>query len=285
MAWTQDIATALGRAYTGDNNFVAQGGALDALIAKDPELKQIALGLQQGTVSPDALQNFLVDREITNQKAAIPGYGSLAKPAYKQYTPYETPAPEFQAFDQTKFQESPDYQFRLSEGQKAIDRAGSARGGFYSGAALKEAARYGSNLAAGEYDASRNRYNDDQNTTYGRWVDDRNRYVDDFKTGYGQAADDSNTLFNRLSTLSGRGSTAVSNNVNNANNFANNAGSIYGQSANVNAAGTVANANNLAGSISSVSDILRNSFGQSSYGGNLPWQRPGNINPMTGRSY
>lgn len=53
--------------------------------------------------------------------------------------------------DMSVFFESPDYQFRLSETQKALDRAGSARGRFASGAALKEGSRYVSGLAAGEY--------------------------------------------------------------------------------------------------------------------------------------
>lgn len=48
---------------------------------------------------------------------------------------------------------SPGYQFRLSEGLKAIDRGAAARGQLGSGATIKAEQRYGEGLAASEYDA------------------------------------------------------------------------------------------------------------------------------------
>jgi len=284
MAWNQDIATQLGRAYGLGDNFVATGGALAAAMEKDPELKRLVVGMNQGTLSQADLQKSLVARQVQAKQAAIPDYGKLAQPAYKEFTPYDKPAPEFTPFGMEQFEASPDYNFRIDEGNKAMDRAGAARGNFYSGAALKDAARFGSNLAASEYDASRNRYNQDYNTDYGRYVDDRNFYNQDFNTGYNQATNNDDTLFNRFATLSGRGSSAAGSNASNATNFANTATGIYGQAANATAAGGVANANNLTGTISNVSDVLKNSFGQSSYG-NLPWKNQGNINQQTRRSY
>ena len=53
--------------------------------------------------------------------------------------------------DYSYFAMSPDYQFRLREGEKAMNRAQAARGNFLSGAGMKELARYGSNIAAGEF--------------------------------------------------------------------------------------------------------------------------------------
>jgi len=49
--------------------------------------------------------------------------------------------------DYSNFMASPDYQFRLSEGAKAIDRSGRP----LSGAAVKEGIGYASNLASGEF--------------------------------------------------------------------------------------------------------------------------------------
>jgi hypothetical protein len=49
------------------------------------------------------------------------------------------------------FFESPDYQFRLDEGKKAIERSASARGMLGSGAALKASNDYAQNVASGEY--------------------------------------------------------------------------------------------------------------------------------------
>lgn len=48
---------------------------------------------------------------------------------------------------------SPGYQFRLSEGLKAIDRGAAARGALTGGATIKAEQRYGEGLAASEYDA------------------------------------------------------------------------------------------------------------------------------------
>lgn len=49
------------------------------------------------------------------------------------------------------FYTSPDYQFRLSEGQKAIDRSAASRGMLLSGAQLKASDRFGQETASGEY--------------------------------------------------------------------------------------------------------------------------------------
>lgn len=50
-----------------------------------------------------------------------------------------------------KFQPSPDYQFRLSEGTKALDRSAASRGMLLSGAQTKGVQEFGGNLASGEY--------------------------------------------------------------------------------------------------------------------------------------
>jgi hypothetical protein len=51
----------------------------------------------------------------------------------------------------SKFQASPDYNFRLSEGTKALDRSAASRGMLLSGAQTKGVQQYGSDLASGEY--------------------------------------------------------------------------------------------------------------------------------------
>lgn len=55
------------------------------------------------------------------------------------------------------FFESPDYQFNLGEGQKAIDRSLAARGGALSGASVREGARYASGLASQQFGDYTNR--------------------------------------------------------------------------------------------------------------------------------
>lgn len=51
----------------------------------------------------------------------------------------------------TRFQASPDYNFRLQQGQKALDMSAASRGNLLSGKQVKASQEYGGNLASGEY--------------------------------------------------------------------------------------------------------------------------------------
>ncbi len=59
--------------------------------------------------------------------------------------------------DYSAFTESPGYQFRLAEGQKAIERSQAARGLLGSGQTLKAITEYGQNIASQEYGNYMNR--------------------------------------------------------------------------------------------------------------------------------
>jgi hypothetical protein len=61
-------------------------------------------------------------------------------------------------FGMSDFQADPGYAFRLSEGQKALDRSAAARGGLISGGALKAAQVYGQDMGSQEYNNAFNRY-------------------------------------------------------------------------------------------------------------------------------
>jgi len=67
-------------------------------------------------------------------------------------------ASNYQKFGMDQFQQDPGYAFRLSEGQKALDRSAAARGGLISGSALKAATRYGQDMGSQEYTNAFNRY-------------------------------------------------------------------------------------------------------------------------------
>lgn len=112
------------------------------------------------TVNYDGL-NKAVDEALASQ-GTPDGYGDLSK-----------------SFTMDDFQADPGYQFRQSEGQKAIDRKMAATGKTFSPEAAKALAEYNSNIASDEYATAYNRFNNDQNN-----------------------------LFNRLATLSGFGQTA-----------------------------------------------------------------------------
>lgn len=65
-------------------------------------------------------------------------------------------AQEF-AFDPSKLPEDPGYQFRLEEGQKALERSAAARGGVMGGGTLKALSRYAQGVAADEFQNAYNR--------------------------------------------------------------------------------------------------------------------------------
>lgn len=261
--WNEDVATALGQIFgLLQEGQKATGGFLNEKLKNAPpevqaEFNKLALGIQQGTLSQDMLMNQLIERESKKQ-STDPAYGSLAKAPYKTFTPYAEQAPEFKPFSMSDFVASPDYNFRLQEGQKALDRAGATRGNFYSGGALKEAAKFGSDLASGEYGNAYNRYNQDYATKAGQYTDAYNRYNTNFGVGYNQAASDSDRLYNRYAGLAGAGSGTANAAVNANSQNAAAGGNIYGQVANSQAAANIQNANN-------ISQLLANSFGTSAY--------------------
>lgn len=135
-------------------------------------------------------------------------------------------------FTMADFEADPGYQFRMDEGKKALESSAAARGGALSGGALKAIARYGQDVASGEYGAAYNRYNNDLTTR-----------------------------FNRLSSLAGTGQTATNSSIAagsalSDNLQAGNANLISGNNASANArasqyagtAGAIGNAVNNVGS-------------------------------------
>jgi hypothetical protein len=57
-----------------------------------------------------------------------------------------------------EFEKSPGYDFRLSEGTKALERGAAAKGGLLSGGASKALVRYGQDYATNDYDNFLARY-------------------------------------------------------------------------------------------------------------------------------
>jgi hypothetical protein len=66
-----------------------------------------------------------------------------------------------------QFQADPGYGFRLSEGQKALERSAAARGGLISGGALKAATRFGQDMGSQEYTNAFNRYQTEREARLG----------------------------------------------------------------------------------------------------------------------
>jgi hypothetical protein len=124
--------------------------------------------------------------------------------------------------------QDPGYAFRLSEGQKALDRSAAARGGLISGGALKAAQRFGQDLGSQEYQNAYNRA----------------------LTGYNADVAREATGYNRLAALAGIGQTATGQIGTAGQNMASNVGNLMTSGAAANAAGQVGGVNALTGGLS-----------------------------------
>ena len=67
-------------------------------------------------------------------------------------------ASKYEPFTMDKFRADPGYAFRLSEGQKALERSAAARGGLLSGGTGKALQRFGQEFGSQEYTNAFNRY-------------------------------------------------------------------------------------------------------------------------------
>jgi len=107
---------------------------------------------------------------MMGQTINIPGGGSFTIPGYSgQQTAQGVPglhvdpnSPDFgkyaRDFGMQDFQQDPGYEFRMSEGMKALERSAAARGNLLSGSMLKGIQRYGQDLGSQEYQNAYNRY-------------------------------------------------------------------------------------------------------------------------------
>lgn len=71
-------------------------------------------------------------------------------------------------FSMRDYTADPGYAFRLSEGQKALERSAAARGGLLSGAALKGITRFGQDYGSQEYQNAYNRFQANQSNKFNR---------------------------------------------------------------------------------------------------------------------
>jgi hypothetical protein len=96
------------------------------------------------------LQRRMYDENVARQKPFYDvGVNAL---------PELVAASKYTNFGLDQFQQDPGYAFRLSEGQKQLERNAAARGGLISGGALKAAQRYGQEMGSQEYMNAFNRY-------------------------------------------------------------------------------------------------------------------------------
>lgn len=155
------------------------GGSMPAWLTSAPAL-QAGASLLGGVLQSNTLQNAAdtqsnaaqraidLQRQINQQQTTLnaPFYSAgvtgqnrlldlLGLSGNKGAENYGKYAQDFSMKD---FQADPGYAFRLSEGQKALERSAAARGGLISGAATKAATRYGQDMGSQEYQNAYTRY-------------------------------------------------------------------------------------------------------------------------------
>jgi hypothetical protein len=106
-----------------------------------------AQAAEQGT----AAQERMFERQVQLQEP----WRKAGETALNKLIPLAT---EYTPFGMNQFQADPGYAFRLSEGQKALERSAAARGGLLSGATGKALQRYGQEMGSQEYQNAFNRY-------------------------------------------------------------------------------------------------------------------------------
>lgn len=97
------------------------------------------------------LQRQMFERQVELSKP----YREAGELALNKLIPLAT---EYTPFGMQQFQQDPGYAFRLSEGQKALERSAAARGGLLGGATGKALTRYGQEMGSQEYQNAFNRY-------------------------------------------------------------------------------------------------------------------------------
>lgn len=182
-----------------------QSKAADAATALQREQFEKTLELNKpfyeaGLKGQDYLLNYLGIGGDPN----APGYGAGMRP-----------------FTGANLATEPGYAFRLSEGVNALNKQAAAKGGLISGAALKEAQRYGQDYASNEYQNAYNRY---WNTR--------------------------NQLLNPVQSMLNQGQTTATNLGTAGQNYATGAGNTMIQAANARASGYVGGANALGQALS-----------------------------------
>lgn len=185
-----------------------------------------------GTVDEAGLEAAVQDRLRQQQEAKNnPLYGSLLK-EYAAYRP----------FSEADFKADPGYQFRLDQGNKALQNLAAATGNLNSGRALKDAMSFNSGTAAQEYQNAYARYNND------------------YLTGFNTGETNKNNIFNKLMGMTGLGQSSASALANVGQNYSGQVANNLAQGANAQAAGIVGSNNAISQGIGGVANALGGYF-------------------------
>ena len=130
--------------------------------------KQSGKAAQTQAKSADAASQIQLDMYNQTRQDLDP-YKQAGATSLSQLMGQMTPDGYFnQTYTGQDIYSDPSYQFRLQQGQDAIQSSAAAQGGLLSGATLKALQNYGQESASQEYSNAYNRFNADQTNRYNR---------------------------------------------------------------------------------------------------------------------
>jgi len=135
--------------------------------------------------------------------------GEFSQQLAQPFEPFDEPF----KFGTEEFEADPGFQFRLAEGERALNRAASARGGLVSGGQLRDLTEFSSGLASQEFGAAEARALNERNLNF-------NESLASFSLDRQGTLDRANLL----STLAGFGSIATGTGAAVGSNFATSGG-------------------------------------------------------------
>jgi hypothetical protein len=178
----------------------------------------------------------------------------------------------------------PGFDFRLQQGQKALEASAAARGGSLGGAALKSLARYSQGVASDEYAKAFDRFQADRTSRYNMFAglagigqNAANQYLN---AGQNYASGTANNIMEGARLAGGfrtGGAQSVADLVMRGQGIKADA---LMSGAGAKAAGIVGGANALMGGISGIGDTAMNLYAMSKYG--QPWQQKPTPAPGSG---
>jgi hypothetical protein len=144
---------------------------------------------------------------------------------------YSMPQSNFQAAP-FNYQQSPGYEFQMQQGLEGVQNSAAARGSGLSGATMKALQRYGTGLAAQDY-----------NNQFQNYIQGNNQQSNIYQQNYGNNANQNINRYNQMAGVANYGQQANNNLANMSMSQGNNLAGIVGQQGNAQAAGIVGKAN------------------------------------------
>ena len=139
------------------------------------------------------------------QLLADPSFGA-APPPYQSQPFAEGP---FTAPTAVTAQNDPGYQFRLDQGNQALQRSAAANGTLLSGGTQKALARYNQDYASGEFQNVYNRANQTFQNRYGQYLGENARTLSDYLTNLTAKRTSDTDYWTRLAGLGSAGLAAA----------------------------------------------------------------------------